>query len=359
MNLFEAKHILKSVGYNVNRDMSREISRTLDMVLESMENRGATRTGAYRLISEMAVRGNKNDPIDTAFYNLQNTIQSKMSRSGGALPKPETLANWKAKFDAIKDKVHHPDQVAQLANMEAFLNGETDVYTSANKANTGELLGNNFKKDSTNIRNSISSLASKGGHNYDVLLARIDELEELYADQLTPSEENTILKLRTQLAAAGDRATTKNTRSGKIATFAPASVTPLGISRVARKLAGVNAEYVVNNDKTITITSNVNKAKTALTGLGEFIEAAAPVEEPTSFEIYTNDPDAIGIAEDIVSEFKGTITETDTGVYTITAKSAVKADAIKAEIESNIPQVLDQRAAEEEAMWSAHDNGDL
>lgn len=345
MNLTEATKILKSVGYNVTADLDKRIERRLNTILESMENRGAVHTDAYAILAEMAIKKPRNvsdenpwNDSDERFSKLQATIQSKMTRGGEV--KASTLAKWVQELDAIEDNLSNPAVLRELPNLKSYLSGDTDLYTSSNQNNTGELTGD-FKTDRKNISSSISTLGSHGGKNYQALLARIDELERTHAPEVNSAEAAAIEKLRTDLETAQQKALELNNASGKTATFQPAA-TATGLRRATRRLDQNNIDYTVNDDGTISITSKVKKAKTALEGLGEFIVPTAPTraqepEGPTEL-VVNADAETADLIGDIVTDNGATMVQED-GVVTITGTAAQIA-AVKTELEQELPELF-------------------
>lgn len=351
MNLFKATHILKSVGYHVEKDLNKQIDETLDMVLESMENRGAVHTQAYRILAEMAIKKPKKvtddnpwNEYDERFSKLQGSIQSKMTRGGD--PRPSTKQGWIDELNAIADHLSNPACRRELPNLQSYLNGDTDMYTSANPNNTGILSGN-FKQDRKNISSSISTLGSHGGKNYEAILARIDELEASCGEDVTDDEANAIEKLRQDLETARIKAEGHNAAKGKTAIFRPAATTPVALSRIKFRLNNVaKATFTENEDGTITITSKVAKAKEALAGMGEFVEpqAQTAAAEPTELT-FDVDAETAEFLEDIANDAGATITN-DEGIVTITGTKHQLA-TVKANIQENLPELLETPEAAE------------
>lgn len=347
MNLFEAKHILKSVGYDVNKNLDNQINKTVNMVLESMEQRGATRTKAYRIISEMAIRKpkivtpeNPWNEADEKFSKLQATIQSKMSRSGGGAINFKTLTSWENTFNEIKDEVSNPSVKKEIKNMEKwFEDGATTPYKSVNNSNTGTLNGD-FATDRKNIASSISSLASKGGKNYDAILARIDQLEMSCGDECTEEEANAIEKLRVQLEAAKEKAVIQNAVSNKVVTFIPTSTTSVGINRVKFKLSNIKAEYTIDEEGNFIITSRINKAKETLEGMGEFVEPVAPTSEPKELTFVVDDPEVLDAIGDIIEAVDKTYLTIDDNIVTITGSKGQLAK-VKNILEEQLPELFE------------------
>lgn len=351
MNLNEATHILKSVGYNIDADLDKMIDIKLNDILESMELRGAVKTGAYKILYEMAIKKPRNvtddnpwNDADEKFSKLQSTIQSKMTRGGSITP--STRSHWLDHLNTFKDEVSNPSVKRALPGLEDFLNSDNDIYTSVNNHNTGILTGD-FSTDRKNISSSISTLGSHGGKNYDALLARIDELETNCGADCTPEEANAIEKLRLDLETAQQKALVINNSKGKTAIFKPANDTPMAQRRILRRLDQNRIAYTVGEDGLITITSKVSRAKDVLAEFGEFINpevpetAAETAAEPTELNFTVEDPEAIGLMTDIVTDNGGEIVvdnETN-GVHITGTKKQIK--AIQAELMPEFPELFE------------------
>lgn len=299
MKLEESIHILSSLGYNVVQNVDKFIDESVNTLLNSMEKRGATRTKAYQTLVEMAINKPRNvtaenpwNDADQKFHNLQNTIQSSMSKS--ANPKPQTIQKWKEKLDSFKADVSNPAVIAELPNLESYLNGETDIYTSGNSDPEKGRLTDDFDGNVKKIKASISSVGSKGT-GYEATLKRLTELENS-KDEFTAEENRIIAKLRIALASAKVKGEQKAAENGKIINFVPAE--GQRVNRITYRLRTANIEHTVNDDNTITITSKIPKAKELLDGLGEFVvptftapEEQSPVESSAQYSVNNEDLD--------------------------------------------------------------------
>lgn len=300
MNINEATNILSSLGYNVKKDINLEIDYRLNKILESMESRGATRTAAYQALLEMAIKKPKNiteenpwNDADDKFSKLQNTIQSSMAKNGN--PKPETLAKWKDKLNDIKDNLSNPSVIAELPNLEQFLNGDSDIYISAkSNPNKGKISGD-WASDVKKIRNSISSVASKNT-GYDSTLARIEELAASKTD-FTESELEDIESLRIALNSAKSRGEQKAIETGKVKVFRPAD--PRRLNHIQYRLRTANIKFTANENGTITIASNLDKAEELIGNMGSFLSPDELIERPAEPVVETLTKTFIVSPEDI------------------------------------------------------------
>lgn len=300
MQINKAKFILESLGYSV-KEKELTVEESIEKLLESMEARNATRTGAYAILTEMArfkgrytgsfaglenagtvklkIRNEEKEfEVAEALSKIENDFKSANSKGCSQKAAETLLNNFDVSMAAIPEGAN-PEYVAELTKEYEYIKSCVDAgegipqdgWTSQALARTthsrdDSVLG--VKDIIKKINNQITSI-KKGGKNYELIKARIDALKAR-EDELTAEEVDIVNDLYTKLDIANAQGQANAVNSGKIAIFKPTE--GINLIRIKAPLNQNNIPYVQNDDGTFTITKKIDLAKELLEGRGEFVE---------------------------------------------------------------------------------------
>lgn len=335
MKVENAKFILESMGYTV-KEKELTFEESVTKLLESMEARNATRTGAYAILNEMArfngrytgsfagledagtvmlkVRNNEKEySVAEALSKIENDFKSANSKGCSQEAATSLLYNYDTALAAVPETAN-AEYVEELNKEREYISScveggdgiPKDGWTAQGLARTTHSRDDSAlsaKELIKKINNQITSI-KKGGKNYDLIKARIDALKAR-EDELTAEENAIVDDLYTKLDIANSQGQANAVGAGKIAIFKPNE--GINLIRIKSPLNQNNIPFDINDDGTFTIKKKVDLAKEVLEGRGEFIEPE-PIRQSNAIAVaFENDDDFAAFSEEVLPTINVTV----------------------------------------------------
>lgn len=312
MEFTEAKHILESLGYNINNPYMNEVLARFNGNytgrFKGLDNAGE--------VTIQLQKGPKTEEVAKALSDVDNNFQSAMTngiKANNTGKFDNLINNYSTILTAIEEipeaSQETKDDLAKKikwlqdkkANGEEVIAGEWKAAGLATTTHSTDDTLLDFNTLVKNISAQISSLKSKGGNNTEQIVARIDDLAA--REGLTQAQLDKVDELRAKLEVAIDKGGQAAENRGRAFTFK--SDKPLKITRATRMLTANGINFTKNEDGSVTVNDTpkkVAKAREDLAAIGvEFVVAqqAAPEEAPKVELRYAFlDEDSLAIAQD-------------------------------------------------------------